>query len=168
MNKDALNQFLSEIGKRKNKKPENDEKRREQARINIAKANEVKKQQKQPIKEITEPENNNPFSDGPKDIMAVEKPKIKKYDELKTEIQDMKNMFNSYLEGKKRKKEVKAEEKKQEAVVKNVILTHLPNMLSQYRGNENNAQDNEKKSSILKLSKQLEDNRNSIINKIIK
>jgi len=168
MNKEALNQFLSEIGRRKNKKPENDEKRKEQAKINILKANEARRKKKQPVLDDTNNENENPFSDGPKDILAQrEIPKVKKYDELKNEIQEMKSMFNSYLEGKKRKQEVKHEEKKQEAMVKNVVLTHLPNMLSQYKAHDV-GHDASRTSSILKLSKQLEDNKMNILSKIIK
>jgi len=167
MNKEALNQFLSEIGRRKNKKPENDEKRKEQAKINILKANEARRKKKQPVLDDTNNENENPFSDGPKDILAQrEIPKVKKYDELKNEIQEMKSMFNSYLEGKKRKQEVKHEEKKQEAMVKNVVLTHLPNMLSQYKAHD--VGHDARASSILKLSKQLEDNKMNILSKIIK
>ena len=167
MNKEALNQFLSEIGRRKNKKPENDEKRKEQAKINILKANEARRKKKQPVLDDTNNENENPFSDGPKDILAPQISKVKKYDELKNEIQEMKSMFNSYLEGKKRKQEVKHEEKKQEAMVKNVVLTHLPNMLSQYKAHDVGP-DASRTSSILKLSKQLEDNKMNILSKIIK
>lgn len=165
MNKDAINQYLTNIAKRKNRKPENDEKRRIQAIKNINKANEKRANEKQtkitPNIEPNEEKDFNPFS---KDEKIIVGQKIENYDELRNEIAGVKNMFNEFIEGKKRKKEEKMKEIQQTEKITNNILTQLPSMLAQYR-NKNNEEENK---SILKLSNKLSDSKANMISKLIK
>ena len=164
MNKDAINQYLTNIAKRKNRKPENDEKRRIQAIKNINKANEKRANEKQTKITQNIDENFNPFS---KDEKIIVGQKIDNYDELRNELAGVKNMFNEFIEGKKRKKEEKMKEIQQTEKITNNILTQLPSMLAQYSrtGSKNNEEENK---SILKLSNKLSDSKANMISKLIK
>lgn len=174
MNKEVLDQFLTKISKTQKKKPENDEKRKNQARKNIASVNEARKQSKiNRLEQKKNEEPENPFSSQNEKIISLDntlvekkQEKKKRLDMLEKDLTEVKQLFNGYIEGKKRKKEEKEKEIATTQKITNTIMTSLPNILASYIKPSIDVEGN--KSGILKMASDAKDNQLALANRIIK